>query len=318
MAINISTQYKYTGKGPVDAKQLVKTYNDLINKNTWTVNSNNIAYNGMIVAVWLDKDDATKNGIYYLYDPECTSTLKNPDVTNSNNWHQLSGNTNLSEDDLQDAINKLIKELDESYADSDNAFAALLTNTSNNTAAIAALVADDADTSVRDIIQDELAPTFEAIDGSIGAISEIATNANNALNALLGDDQTAEGSLRSYLEPIVHNEFDTKKTDRLTASDDALAALVSIAIDNEEAIAALQAEGSITEEQINDWIGDAIDNLTADSIIAGTADDEIMIDPNNNKKLIINHLDITKLTQDPNLGIKIILNGGSAKTTAFN
>ena len=85
-----SNQYKFTGKGPVDSKTLVKTYANLLTENTWQENGANIAYNGMIVAVWLNKEDTTKNGIYFLFDPECTSTLKNPDVTNEANWHKLA------------------------------------------------------------------------------------------------------------------------------------------------------------------------------------------------------------------------------------
>lgn len=85
-----SNQYKFTGKGPVDSKTLVKTYANLLAENTWQEDGANIAYNGMIVAVWLNKDDTAKNGIYFLFDPECTSTLKNPDVTNEANWHKLA------------------------------------------------------------------------------------------------------------------------------------------------------------------------------------------------------------------------------------
>jgi hypothetical protein len=43
----------------------------------------------MIVAVWLNKDDTTKNGIYYLHDNLITSTFKAPDVTKEENWHKL-------------------------------------------------------------------------------------------------------------------------------------------------------------------------------------------------------------------------------------
>lgn len=94
--LNISNQYKYTGKGPFDAKSLVKTYADLINTATWTTNGNIVAYNGMIVAVWLDKTDVASNGIYYLFDPSVTSTRQSPDVTNHANWHKISETVDLS------------------------------------------------------------------------------------------------------------------------------------------------------------------------------------------------------------------------------
>lgn len=102
--INISDQYKYTGRGPFDAKALVKDYATLLSKATWTVDGtedgNIIAYNGMITAVWLNKDDTTKNGIYFLFDPLVVSTIKKPDVTLESNWHkfaELSDLTALSE-----------------------------------------------------------------------------------------------------------------------------------------------------------------------------------------------------------------------------
>lgn len=96
----ISGQYRYTGKGPVDAKQLIKTYGELLLESTWASTSgSNTAYNGMIVAVWLDKNaDKTlsdRNGIYFLFDPECTSTIKKPDVTDEANWHKIAEVGNL-------------------------------------------------------------------------------------------------------------------------------------------------------------------------------------------------------------------------------
>jgi hypothetical protein len=96
--INISTQYRYTGRGPFDAKAIVKTYSELLDLSTWQVTENAktimSAYNGMVVSVWLNKEDSSKNGLYYLYDPEVTSVLKAPDVTKPVNWHKLC---NLSE-----------------------------------------------------------------------------------------------------------------------------------------------------------------------------------------------------------------------------
>lgn len=103
MALEISNQYLYTGRGPFDAKSIVKTYNDLLSENTWKSDSGNIiAYNGMIVAVWLDKSDASNNGIYYLYDsavlnnPTAAYVVPAPDVTNPDNWHKISGEVDLS------------------------------------------------------------------------------------------------------------------------------------------------------------------------------------------------------------------------------
>lgn len=119
-----ANQYKHSGKGPLDSKALVKSYSELLLADTWTVDGKFAAYNGMITAVWLNKDDTSKNGIYFLQDPTVTSALKSPDVTNPANWHKLGGlsdlpglNEQLPElrsavealqadvDDLQDAAN---------------------------------------------------------------------------------------------------------------------------------------------------------------------------------------------------------------------
>lgn len=95
----ISDQYIYSGRGPFDTKALVKTYADLLDLNTWTVGDSSVAYNGMITAVWLNKEDTSKNGIYFLYDTAVTTALKKPDVTNEANWHrfaELSDITDMS------------------------------------------------------------------------------------------------------------------------------------------------------------------------------------------------------------------------------
>jgi hypothetical protein len=43
----------------------------------------------MITSVWLNKEDTSKNGVYFLFDPAVTSALKTPDVANDANWHKL-------------------------------------------------------------------------------------------------------------------------------------------------------------------------------------------------------------------------------------
>jgi hypothetical protein len=87
--ITYSSQYRYNKRGPLDSKALVKTYADLLKQSTWLIEDTVAAYNGMITAVWLNKDDTSKNGIYFLFDPAATSALKVPDVTNEANWHKL-------------------------------------------------------------------------------------------------------------------------------------------------------------------------------------------------------------------------------------
>lgn len=95
-ATNRDSNYEVSIKKPLDARSLVKTYNDLLNKDNW-VNANGgpIVYNGMIVAVWLNTDDPSKNGVYFLHDSSVTNAKGTPDVTKESNWHRLGGIDNL-------------------------------------------------------------------------------------------------------------------------------------------------------------------------------------------------------------------------------
>lgn len=92
-ATNRDSNYEVTARKPLDARSLVKTYDDLTNIDNWVNTSgNSIVYNGMLVAVWLNNDDTSKNGIYLLHDPNVTSTKGDksiPNVENEANWHKL-------------------------------------------------------------------------------------------------------------------------------------------------------------------------------------------------------------------------------------
>lgn len=119
MAISTtSNQYTLLDSKPLDSKALVQTYSKLISADTWTVNGKNIAYNGMIIAVWLDKETingvsqlSSKNGVYFLFDKSVTSTRNStPDVTNEANWHKLGGIDSLP--GLADQISAIQTDLD--------------------------------------------------------------------------------------------------------------------------------------------------------------------------------------------------------------
>ena len=99
----LDTNYELSVRKPFDARTLVPSYNDLILEANW-LNENNksIAYNGMIVAV-ANTSDTTKNGIYFLFDPECTSSIKTPIVTNPAHWIKV-GETG----DIADFVERLV------------------------------------------------------------------------------------------------------------------------------------------------------------------------------------------------------------------
>lgn len=110
-----ANQYKFSGKGPLDSKALVKTYAELLDTATWTIDGKVAAYNGMITAVWLNKEDTSKNGIYFLHDINCTTALKTPDVTIEANWHKLGGIDNLP--GLADQISAIQNDLEKVKSD---------------------------------------------------------------------------------------------------------------------------------------------------------------------------------------------------------
>lgn len=107
-------QLTYVGRGPLDAKTAVQTFAELLDVSKWTAkltetDSTFVAYNGMLVAVWLNKADTTKNGIYLLHDPLVTSSIKKPDVTKEANWHKLAELSDLTV--LAERLNTISEEL---------------------------------------------------------------------------------------------------------------------------------------------------------------------------------------------------------------
>lgn len=161
MALPINEQYLYTSRGPFDAKALVKTYADLLDKTKWTtdgtIDGNLVAYNGMVTAVWLNKEDTTKNGIYYLFDTAVTTAIKKPDVTNPDNWHKLCDISDFKELESQVAALELkAAGLAETLLDNSNTIVTLVSDVKNNTEAIAKLNGTG-DGSVQKIVADAIA-----------------------------------------------------------------------------------------------------------------------------------------------------------------
>lgn len=158
---NSADQYRFTGKGPLDAKALVTTFEVLTKEETWTASVANpntgattnvrIDYNGMIVAVWKDPD-ATKNGIYFLHDSTVTTALGKPKVTNPANWHKMGGLGGLP------GLEAQIAELRDRVGTVEDTVSGLQQTTSTLSTAVETLRADV------EILQAQ-APTFDVIEG---------------------------------------------------------------------------------------------------------------------------------------------------------
>ena len=104
-----STNYEVTIKKPLDARSLVKTYEDLLSESNWLNGSgNSIAYNGMLVAV-ANTSDISKNGLYFLFDINCTTGLKSPDVTSEANWLKIGETSDIG--DLAERISQIDNDL---------------------------------------------------------------------------------------------------------------------------------------------------------------------------------------------------------------
>lgn len=109
---SMSSNYEVSIKKPLDARSLVPTYDALLLKSNWVTSANKpIAYNGMLVTV-ANTTDASKNGLYYLFDPNCTSSLKSPDITVEANWHKVA---ELSDIEDIDSIKAQISAISADY-----------------------------------------------------------------------------------------------------------------------------------------------------------------------------------------------------------
>ena len=167
--IEISGQYKYKGRGPLDAKAVVETYDDLKRVATWhNKEETNTAYNGMVVSVWRDtsgeaSESGVKNGVYYLHDSKAKTIYTAPDVTQDSNWHKLS---TLA--DLQETAASLVQDI------------------KKNSDVIAVLTGDTADSIDRKIIR-AIAPLATS-----EALSEVKTSVEQINADLLLKANTAE------------------------------------------------------------------------------------------------------------------------------
>lgn len=219
MAISqIELQYRYSGKGPVDAKSVVKTYNALLLPDTWYNDAGKVAaYNGMLVAVWLDAD-TTKNGVYRLHDPAVTSIIKAPDVANEANWHKL-----VELDELVD-IKALIAaaatrtEVEEALANKvDTAtladyYTKAETYSKTEVESLLEIATEDALESIASILRqleahiEESTSKFASITGTLADYDTVilpAVAANTLAIEKLNGDVTVEGSIKKIISEAI-------------------------------------------------------------------------------------------------------------------
>lgn len=96
-SVDRNLNYEVSIRKPLDARSLVKTYEDLLLTENWLNDAGkSIAYNGMLVAV-ANTSDASKNGLYFLFDINCKTNLKSPDVTNEANWLKIGETSEISD-----------------------------------------------------------------------------------------------------------------------------------------------------------------------------------------------------------------------------
>lgn len=89
-AIVATSNYEASFNKPYDARMLVTSCEELTIKGNWQCEGQINSFNGMIVAV-ADANDAAASGIYYLFDPTCSTTLnEHPNVEDIANWHKVA------------------------------------------------------------------------------------------------------------------------------------------------------------------------------------------------------------------------------------
>lgn len=114
---NRDSNYEVRVRKPLDARSIVQTYADLTTESNWIAsNGTPVAYNGMIVAVWLDPNPAL-NGIYFLHDSTVTNLKAAPKTAIEANWHRLGGINDLP--GLNEQISAIQEELEAVKSDID-------------------------------------------------------------------------------------------------------------------------------------------------------------------------------------------------------
>lgn len=201
----LSISYNVSDYHPLDTRQLVPTYEALLLEDNWKHNGELNAYNGMIVAV--GNEEANK-GVYYLFDKDHPGAEDYPDVTKASNWYKLkldSDMDGITEEQLEEAIKTLKSDLEKIYVKNDDAFAALKQLSSDNAAAIKALIANDADKSVREITKSEITSQIADTNSDLGGLAFRIGSAEEAIEALQKAGGVSEEAVNNMISTAVSN-----------------------------------------------------------------------------------------------------------------
>ncbi len=312
----INNQYKYSKRGPFDAKALVKTYAELLSVDTWTVNGTVAAYNGMVTAVWLNTADSSKNGVYFLQDPAVDTILKTPDVTIETNWHKLAELSDLeSFTDRLASINELTNRTQvlETVLNGSETQEGLISKVDENTATlleIATEVSNKADL----VALEANYYNKEEIDT---ALAEITTS-NSEATAAIARELTAYTDTTDAVIASLEARVGTAKTEEAEATGlfarvDIVQEEVAQLIENTEKTSAKLNGISTTVLQAIEDAVNAVPSLEAATedklggIKSSTGDNMVSVDEHGLAS--VKSVNINTLSQDED--DILILNGGS-------
>ena len=336
----LSSQYAYDGTGPFDAKMLVTTFSELTTEATWkNSNGDNLAYNGMIVAVWRERNEnAYKNGIYFLHDG---TTKRNPDVTNETNWHKIAANADIGEvlnkignveadttlvdmitsaiqaakDYANEAIGEVsadlvahtqsIQSINNTIADLTSKFSAVENTVSSNTEAIADLL-----NNVSSYAADVAALIGNDRNTDTGEVKSIRTIAaeelDNLITAADPEGGKAIANIRQLVEYVDENAGEIAS---LAAATNATASKLA-GIDTTVAAAIAKAKEEVIAE-VADGVDVTIGVATAESlggIKSSTGDNVVSVDEDGNAT--VQTINVNTLRQTN--GDSLVLDGGNA------
>ena len=171
---NVSTNYRYLGEGPFDAKQYVNTFADLLKISSG-------AYNGMLVGVGV----GDKRGLYYLNDKSVQDPVWDaPNTRDELNWHKLQ----TAED-----INNLLELYVQTQEFAEVIDAKVEESVTNNSNIVSIYTLEsNLNTLVAQIAQDDTA-TF----------TNLVESTNNLVAKLVDIDGTVVEAINSAIEAVI-------------------------------------------------------------------------------------------------------------------